>query len=96
MPKVIENRELRFICPECENEGLYLRKEVICDVTAIFSDGRIESGNEYHHHVVGYECSVCLYEIAADGERITDPECLIEWLINSCPQSDEDSLGSGN
>ncbi len=89
MSKVIENQEVSFLCPECEGDLLNFRKEVICFVRAIFSDGRIETVEEHPYGSVAYECSECQYEITdCDGERITDPECLIEWLLNNCPQEE--------
>ncbi len=96
MSKVIENHELRFVCPECEGEGLNFMKEVICVVKAIFSDGRIETDEEHPYDRVAYECSQCEYKITDDGRRITEPESLIEWLLRNCPQSNEDFSESEN
>jgi predicted RNA-binding Zn-ribbon protein involved in translation (DUF1610 family) len=86
MSKVIENRELRFVCPKCGYDHLYFRQEVIGEVWGIYRNGEIRMGDEFPEDLLGFQCARCGYEIADDNGRITDTESLAEWLINNCPQ----------
>jgi len=96
MSKVIENRELGFVCPKCGYDHLYFRKEFIGEVRGIYRHGEKRMGYKYPEELLGFQCARCGYEIADDNGQITDTGCLIEWLLNNCPQSGQDSFESKN
>jgi len=81
--------ELRFTCPKCGDDSLYLKQIDITEVKGVFSDGEILLGDEFPEEDLGFICQGCSYELQDEDEPVIGGEHLAGWLQANCPQTDD-------
>jgi predicted RNA-binding Zn-ribbon protein involved in translation (DUF1610 family) len=91
-----EHKELRFTCPVCEGNSLYLRQTDLTEVTHVYSDGVIELGEEFAEKVLGFVCQRCGYKLRDKKSLVVGQGHLVEWVLNYCPQPADDLPVAGD
>ncbi len=81
--------ELRFVCPVCGGNSLYIKQIDISEVLQVWSDSEVALGHEFTEEDLGFFCDSCGYELRDEYSAVTFRDDLVAWLLKNCPQTDE-------